>query len=201
MKRSNPITLLLLGALLLSGCSTQAAQAPSGAETSTPPAAAAQGSAEQTTTSSADIIQKAFGVSVANVTPEVSDADGIQQERYTLDGARVVIARTDSGIPDFLYYFKDDASKEEPETYDYPDTIATDAQAFLSQVLGVKANPDAIGIYGYQNRIGVLLVASDGSCFHVQFMPEDNAVIGYQHFTDLQSAESFYSKQNAKKLS
>lgn len=205
MKRHGARTMLvLLGVLLLSGCATQTAQNQAGSGENTQLAAqetVEQNSTANTQMSSESLIQKAFGVSVIDVTPEVTVFNDVRQETYALDTGKVVITQMDGGVPDSLYYFQENVSTEEPAVYSYPNTIAADAQTFLQQVFGIETGSTTIGIYGYQNRIGVLLSANDGSYFHVQFMPDDNKVIGCQHFIDLESAETFYAKQNATRLS
>lgn len=152
------------------------------------------------TESSPVLIQKAFDISVDAITPETAETGKYQLEFYPVSDGKIVISRSNTDMPEFLYYFKDDNSTEEPQEYAYPDTIASDAKNFLSQVLDVHISKDVTGIYGYQNRIGVLLQADDGSYFHVQFMPNSNTVIGYQHFDTLESANTFYEQQSAKKL-
>lgn len=197
--RNISLVSLLLGALLLSGCGAQASQAAAGSGSD---AQSTQQQAVSTveTESSPALIQKAFGISVDAITPETAETGKYQLEFYPVSDGKIVISRSNTDMPEFLYYFKDDNSTEEPQEYAYPDTIASDAKDFLSQVLDVHISKDVTGIYGYQNRIGVLLQVDDGSYFHVQFMPNSNTVIGYQHFDTLESANTFYEQQSAKKL-
>lgn len=190
---------LLLGTLLLSGCGVQASQAASGSGSSTQSTQQQTASAVKAESSPA-LIQKAFGISVDAITPETAETGNYQVEFYPVSDGKIVISRSDTDIPEFLYYFKNDNSTEEPQEYTYPDTIASDAKNFLSQVLDVSISKDVTGIYGYQNRVGVLLQADDGSYFHVQFMPNSSTAIGYQHFDTLKSANTFYERQSAKKL-
>ena len=196
---SNGIIPLFLGALVLSGCGAQASQAATGSGSN---AQSTQQQAVSTveTESSPALIQKAFGISVDAITPEKAETGKYQLEFYPVSDGKIVISRSNTDMPEFLYYFKDDNSTEEPQEYAYPDTISSDAKDFLFQVLDVHISKDVTGIYGYQNRIGVLLQADDGSYFHVQFMPNSNTVIGYQHFDTLESANTFYEQQSAKKL-
>ena len=187
----------LLGALLLSGCGAQTSQALTGSGT--------QSTQQQTTSAvtkeiSQSLIQKAFGVSVDSITPEKAVTEQDEFEFYPVSDGRIVISWGNDSTPEFLYYFKDSNGTEEPQKYSYPDTIASDAKSFLSETLHVNVSETPVGIYGYQNRIGVLLQADDGSYFHVQFMPNSNTVIGYQHFDTLESANTFYEKQTASKL-
>lgn len=197
--RNISLVSLLLGALLLSGCGAQASQAATGSSSD---AQSTQQQAVSTveTESSPALIQKAFGISVDAITPETAETGKYQLEFYPVSDGKIVISRSNTDMPEFLYYFKDDNSTEEPQEYAYPDTISSDAKDFLSQVLDVHISKDVTGIYGYQNRIGVLLQADDGSYFHVQFMPNSSTVIGYQHFDTLESANTFYEQQSAKKL-
>ncbi|WP_432620000.1 hypothetical protein [Butyricicoccus sp.] len=196
---SKGIIPLFLGVLVLSGCGAQASQAATGSGSG---AQSTQQQAVSTveTESSPVLIQKAFDISVDAITPETAEAGKYQLEFYPVSDGKIVISRSNTDMPEFLYYFKDDNSTEEPQEYAYPDTIASDTKNFLSQVLDVHISKDVTGIYGYQNRIGVLLQADDGSYFHVQFMPNSNTVIGYQHFDTLESANTFYEQQSAKKL-
>lgn len=195
--RNISLAAFLLGALLLSGCGAQTSQALTGSGT--------QSTQQQTTSAvtketSQSLIQKAFGVSVDSITPEKTVTEQDELELYPVSDGRIVISWGNDSTPEFLYYFKDSNSTEEPQKYSYPDTIASDAKSFLSETLHVNVSETPVGIYGYQNRIGVLLRADDGSYFHVQFMPNSNTVIGYQHFDTLESANTFYEKQTASKL-
>lgn len=195
--RNISLAAFLLGALLLSGCGAQTSQALTGSGT--------QSTQQQTTSAvtketSQSLIQKAFGVSVDSITPEKAVTEQDELEFYPVSDGRIVISWGNDSTPEFLYYFKDSNSTEEPQKYSYPDTIASDAKNFLSETLHVNVSETPVGIYGYQNRIGVLLQADDESYFHVQFMPNSNAVIGYQHFDTLESANTFYEKQTASKL-
>jgi len=195
--RNISLAAFLLGALLLSGCGAQTSQALTGSGT--------QSTQQQTTSAvtketSQSLIQKAFGVSVDSITPEKTVTEQDELEFYPVSDGRIVISWGNDSTPEFLYYFKDSNSTEEPQKYSYPDTIASDAKNFLSETLHVNVSETPVGIYGYQNRIGVLLQADDGSYFHVQFMPNSNTVIGYQHFDTLESANTFYEKQTASKL-
>lgn len=147
------------------------------------------------------MIQNAFEVDVNNVLPETKQvSDGRTQNTYVVDDGKIVIEWTDSDIPVSMYYFRDADDTIEPETYSYPDTIQTDAKNFASDVLGVTVS-DILGIYGYQNRIGVLMATEEGKCFHIQFMPQSSSVIGYQRFADQHAADVFYAEQKAEKLS
>lgn len=198
---------LVVFAAILSGCSASSEETVSSTASSgsSHQATSAQSNiSDQSTTfekNEKSLIQAAFDVNVDDISPETEQiSDEKTQNTYAVNGGKIVVEWTNNEIPTSLYYFKDENDTNPPETYQYPDTIETDAKSFVSDVLGITAS-DALGIYGYQNRIGVLLTTGDGEYFHIQFMPESNSVIGYQSFEDENAADTFYETQKAEKLS
>ena len=147
------------------------------------------------------IVRQAFGLDVADaLSSDVSNIGDVEQTNYQFEDGKIVIGWADDEIPQYLYYYKNSNDTEEPEYYDYPDTILEDAQRFLYRILGMKSTDRMPDVYGYQNRIGVLIQAEDETYFHIQLTTDSNEIIGYQHFKNLSAAERFYQTQEAVKL-
>ncbi|MGM9630792.1 hypothetical protein [Butyricicoccus sp.] len=182
--------------LLLTGCGTAKSADTSGS--------AVQGSASPETATSAlddtSLIQAAFDVDISGTQPETEQSDGRTQRTYTAEDGKIMIEWAGDSLPESLYYFRDIDSTDEPDDYLYPQDVGADAQTFLSDVFNVKVSDEPAGVYGYQNRVGVLMEADDGSYFHIQFVSGGSSVIGFQHFDSREAADTFYSRQNAEKL-
>lgn len=153
-------------------------------------------------------VKEAFGLDLNDIpsdTDEPSESSMVHH-RYAVEDGAVVIEWRSNLYPSSLYHFTNENRAKDQDltneaSYSFPDTIGTIAQTFLDKVFHITTSSTPEAIYGYQNRIGVLLHAGDNGYFHVQFMPGEDVVIGCQHFDNLSDAKQFYTAQKAKKLS
>lgn len=159
-------------------------------------------------TDARDLIQRAFGENMNNITPILDDSMSpvksisFVPDESDVNNRYVVLLVSGSDYPECIYHFHHENTDKidiaTDDSFQFNTGSIDIAREFLDTLYQIDVQPVSIKAYGYQNKIAVQFTFSDDKCFDIRMYYEDYEPVGCFYISNKEDRNKWLNLNNAK---